>query len=52
MRSIGAGLLVLGASALTSMLGLWIVAIVLANPVVALIVIPIHNQRLAAVANR
>ena len=52
MRSMGAGLLVLGAIALASIFSFWSVAIVWGGPLVALLVIPLHNYRVTASTGR
>lgn len=49
-RSVGMGLLVAAAAALTPAIGFWSVAILLACPVVALAVIVVHNHRVALIS--
>lgn len=52
MRSIGAGLLVVGGAALTTQFGTWIVTGVVGVPLVALAVITVHNHRVITKAPR
>lgn len=51
MRSIGAGLLVFGGAALTTVFGTWIVTGVVGVPLISLTVITVHNHRLLTAAN-
>lgn len=51
MRSIGAGLIVLGAALVSTTAWYWPIAIVLAGPIVALTAITFHNLRIAARAS-
>ena len=51
MRSIGGGLLVFGAAALTGVLGTWSMVVVVGVVLATLTVITIHNRRLTFPAN-
>lgn len=51
MRSVGAGLLVFGAVAMSATFDYWGVLFVLTCPIVALVVILIHNRRIGSVSN-
>lgn len=51
MRSIGAGVLVIGAAALTPTLGYWVAPIVFALPLIVMpATIAVHNRRLTVAA--
>ncbi|WP_158254049.1 hypothetical protein [Cryobacterium sp. Y50] len=51
MQSIGGGLLVFGAAALTGVLGTWSMVVVVGVLLATLTVITIHNRRLTFPAN-
>lgn len=49
MRAIGSGLIIIGAAALSTSGWWWMALVVIAGPIIALVVIPVHNSRVARV---